>query len=78
MWIAKLIVCALYDLLDFTVGRILFPVPFLGELVGCVVCCAMFGKEGVLYGLEGIDLTEQIDGFIPTATIIAIKNKPVE
>ena len=76
MWIVKLIVCALYDLMDFTVGRILFPVPFLGELVGCAVCCAMFGKEGVLYGLEGIDLTEQIDGFIPTATIIAIKNKP--
>jgi len=76
MWGLKLAVCLFYDFLDFTVGRVLFPIPFLGEIVGCALCVAMFGKDGMLYGLEAIDITEQIDGFIPTATIIAIKNKP--
>ena len=76
MWPLKLIVCIVYDFLDFTVGRVLFPAPFLGEIVGCGLCCMMFGKEGLYYALEAIDITEQIDGFIPAATIIAIKNKP--
>jgi len=76
MWEMKLAVCLIYDFLDFTVGRILFPIPFLGEIVGCAICAAMFGRDGLLYGLEAIDVTEQIDGFIPTATIIAFKNKP--
>jgi hypothetical protein len=62
-------VCALYDFPDFTIGVVIPRLPFLGELVGC----AMFGKEGTLYGLEGIDLTEQFDGFIPSATLIAIR-----
>ncbi|BDA72667.1 hypothetical protein RIVM261_009660 [Rivularia sp. IAM M-261] len=76
MWIQKLIICLIYDFLDFTVGRVLFPIPFIGEIVGCIICIQLFGEDGVLYGLEAIDVTEQIDGFIPTATIIALKNKP--
>jgi hypothetical protein len=76
MWGAKLVVCLIYDFLDFTVGRFLFPFPLLGEVIGCALCAAMFGKSGMFYGLEAIDFTEQIDGFIPTATIIAFVNKP--
>jgi len=76
MWTVKLIVCVLYDLFDCTLGRLLFPIPFLGEVVGCCLAGAMFGKPGLLYGLEALDPTEQLDGFIPTATIIAIVNKP--
>jgi hypothetical protein len=76
MWGGKLVVCLIYDFLDFTVGRVLFPIPFLGEVIGCALCAAMFGKAGMFYGLEAIDVTEQIDGFIPTATIIALANKP--
>lgn len=76
MWNLKLMLCAVYDVLDMTVGRALFPIPFLGELVGCGLCCAMFGKSSMFYGREAIDITEQIDGFIPTATIIALANKP--
>jgi hypothetical protein len=74
MWPAKLLACIVYDFFDFTFGRLLFPVPFLGEIVGCALCCILFGKEGMLYGLEAIDFTEQIDGFIPAATLIALKN----
>ena len=77
MWEIKLVVCIVYDVFDLTLGRALFLIPFGGEIVGCALCAAMFGKEGLLYGLEAIDMTEQIDGFIPTATIIAIRNKPL-
>lgn len=76
MWKLKLMVCVLYDFMDFTVGRLMFPIPFLGEIIGCALCCAMFGKAGLFYGLEAIDVTEQLDGFIPTATIIAYHNRP--
>lgn len=76
MWGVKFGVCVAYDLFDLTLGRGLFIIPFGGEIVGCALCAAMFGKEGLLYGLEAIDMTEQIDGFIPTATIIALRNRP--
>jgi hypothetical protein len=76
MWGLKFAVCVAYDLFDMTIGRILFVIPFSGEIVGCALCYAMFGKGGLFYGLEGIDFTEQLDGFIPTATIIALRNYP--
>ena len=76
MWGAKLIVCILYDLFDMTIDRVLFVAPFSGEIIGCVLCASMFGWRGVFYGLEAFDPTEQIDGFIPIATMIAIANRP--
>jgi hypothetical protein len=76
MWGTKFAVCIAVDLFDFTIGRLLFPVPFVGEVIGCAICASMFGWSGVFYGLEAIDFTEQLDGFIPTATIIALANKP--
>ncbi|TDR35817.1 hypothetical protein DFR29_1334 [Tahibacter aquaticus] len=76
MWHLKLVVCIVYDLFDFTLGRLLFPVPFAGEIVGCALCAGLFGTKGMYYGLEAFDFTEVFDGFIPTATIIAIMNKP--
>ncbi|MFZ4409934.1 MAG: hypothetical protein ACOYOH_21495 [Paracraurococcus sp.] len=75
MWWLKFSICVMYDLFDMTVGRFLFVVPFASELVGMALCCAMFGWEGLFYGLEALDPTEQIDGFIPTATIIALANR---
>lgn len=75
-WGIKLAICMMYDSFDFTLGRALFAIPFAGELLGMALCYAMFGKQGLFYGLEAIDMTEQIDGFIPTATIIAFMNKP--
>lgn len=76
MWGVKLIVCIAYDFFDFTIGRLLFPFPFVGEIIGCGLCCMLFGKDGMLYGLEAIDFTEQLDGFIPAATLIAVRNYP--
>lgn len=75
MWWYKFAICVLYDLFDFTFGRLLFPIPLSGEIVGCLIGVAMFGYKGLWYGLEAIDPTEQLDGFIPTATIIALLNK---
>jgi hypothetical protein len=75
MWPLKLAACIAYDVFDCTIGRFLIPLPFSGEIFGCVLCCILFGKEGMLYGLEAIDITEQIDGFVPAATLIALRNK---
>ncbi len=76
MWGAKLAICIAYDFFDFTVGRVMVFTPFVGEIIGCALCAALFGKQGLFYGLEVIDPSEFLDGFIPTATIIALANKP--
>ncbi len=43
-------------------------------MLRCCASCAylMFGPRAFTYALEALDPTEQIDGFIPTATIIAL------
>ena len=71
----KLFIAILIDLFDFTVGRVLFAVPFSGEIIGCAVGYVMFGPRALLYALEALDPTEQIDGFIPTATLIALAHQ---
>jgi hypothetical protein len=76
MWTLKLIICITWDILDFTVCRILFVLPFSNEIATMILCSLMFGKSGLFAGLEALDPTEQIDGFIPIATIIALANKP--
>ncbi|MEN3165596.1 hypothetical protein WI697_26410 [Tistrella mobilis] len=72
MWWLKFLVCVAIDLFDMTVGRLLFGVPFAGEAIGCAIGYAMFGKIALFYAVEGLDFTEQIDGFVPTATLIAL------
>lgn len=76
MWGLKLAACILYDFFDFTLGRLLFVAPFSGEIGGMILASLMFGWQGLAYGLEALDPTEQIDGFIPLATIIAFANRP--
>lgn len=59
------------DIFDFTLGRI----PMLGTAtdgVGTAVMYAMWGPIGLLNILEVIDITDQIDGFIPTSTLVAL------
>lgn len=75
-WKLKLAVCIALDAMDMTIGRGLFLIPFSGEIVGAGLCLALFGWKGLLYGLEAGDVSEQLDGFIPTATMIAMANKP--
>jgi hypothetical protein len=60
-----------YDLFDFTLGRI----PIFGavtEGVGTVVLMALWGPAGLVNLLELFDFTEQGDAFIPTATLVAL------
>ncbi len=61
----------LIDLFDFTLGRL----PVFGAVtdgVGSVVLMALWGPAGAVHLLELLDFTEQIDAFIPTATLIAL------
>ena len=74
-WWPKFFIALFIDFLDMTVGRLLFVIPFSGEIIGVAVGYAMFGKKAFFYALEAIDPTEQIDGFIPTPTLIALAAK---
>ena len=79
--VAKLIIAVILDALDFTVGRIPgFELPF--DIVMGVAAVAMFGWPGLFAFWETADLSGQIDGFVPTLTIIALtqmgKNKKKE
>lgn len=72
MWWLKFIICIFIDLFDMTVGRLLFAAPFAGELFGTFVGYLMFGPKAFTYLFECLDFTEQVDGFIPTASLIAL------
>ena len=74
----KLFIAILVDIFDFTIGRFLFAVPFSGEIIGVAICYCMFGPKALFYALEALDPTEQIDGFIPTATLIALAHQKEE
>jgi hypothetical protein len=59
------------DLADFTVGR----VPVLGtvqEGLGTAILLLLWGPSGLVYLWELADWTDQLDGFIPTATLIGL------
>ncbi|MGE0828625.1 MAG: hypothetical protein AB7O04_04655 [Hyphomonadaceae bacterium] len=69
-WIRMAVSMAL-DLLDFTFGR----VPVLGmagEGAGALIAVLLWGPAGLIYLGELADMTEQIDGFLPTATLIGL------
>ena len=59
------------DVVDFTVGRLpLFGM--VGEGTGAIALLFLWGWPGLLYLGELADPTEQLDGFLPTATLIAL------
>lgn len=59
------------DLLDFTVGRAGFVIPW-EEGVGALILAPLWGWASLLYLTELADFTEQVDAFIPTATAIGL------
>jgi hypothetical protein len=59
------------DLADFTLGRALFALPW-EEGVGAVVMGLLWGPLGLLYIAELADFTEQLDAFVPAATLIGL------
>lgn len=70
-WVAKLIVAVALDVLDFTVGRIPgFEVVF--DAILGVAAVIMFGWAGLFAFWEIADPTGQVDGFVPTLTLIAL------
>ncbi|MET0183786.1 MAG: hypothetical protein ABW199_12975 [Caulobacterales bacterium] len=67
----RLAISIAIDLLDFSFGR----VPVFGSVtegVGSLVLVALWGPAGLLYLGELVDVTDQIDSFLPSATLIAL------
>ncbi|MEM8770630.1 MAG: hypothetical protein AAGD92_03165 [Pseudomonadota bacterium] len=68
---AKLLLCVVLDILDFTIGRIPgFELPF--DILLGVAAVVMWGWPGLFAFWEVADPTGQIDGFTPTLTLIAL------
>lgn len=71
--IAKLVAAVLLDVADFTVGRIIgFGTGF--DIVLAGIGFAMFGWKGLVQLWEVADPSDQIDGFVPTLTLVALAN----
>ena len=67
----KLGISIIWDIFDFTVGR----VPVIGtliDIIGGFLATALWGKLGVLAFWEVIDITDQLEAFVPSLTIIGI------
>lgn len=68
---AKLVIAILLDIVDFTLGRI--PgAGTLGDLALAAIAFALFGWKGLIQLWEVADPTDQIDGFVPTLTLLAL------
>jgi len=64
----KFIIAIAFDIFDFTIGRI----PYFGtvfDIAGTYLSFKLWGKIGLIQGLEIFDITDQIDAFIPTVTL---------
>ncbi len=69
--VAKLLIAVVLDILDFTLGRIPgFEVAV--DIILGVAAVAMWGWAGFFAFWEVADPTGQIDGFVPTMTLIAL------
>lgn len=69
--IVKLVIAVALDIADFTIGRI----PGLEIIVDIALGAAavvLFGWSGLFAFWEVADPTGQIDGFVPTLTLIAL------
>lgn len=67
----RLALSVVIDVFDFSLGRI----PIFGSVtegVSSLVLYMLWGPAGLLNLLELIDVTDNLDGFIPTATLIAL------
>jgi len=67
----KLIIAVIFDILDFTIGRIPgFEIVF--DIVCGVVAVGLWGWPGLFAFAEIADPTGQVDGFVPIMTMIAL------
>lgn len=66
----KFTFCVAFDLFDMTFGRALVGVSIFTDLANALVMFLLWGPLGLLASWEAVEITEQIDGFIPTNTIV--------
>lgn len=67
----RLAISVAIDVLDFTIGRI--PIfGSIGEGASALLLTAIWGPAGLLYLGELADFTDQVDGFLPLATLIGL------
>lgn len=67
----KLVIAVIFDVLDFTIGRIPgFEIIF--DIASGVVAVGLWGWPGLFAFLEIADPTGQVDGFVPIMTMIAL------
>lgn len=67
----RLALSVVIDLADFTLGRL----PIFGTVsdgLSGLVLGLVWGPVGFAYLWELVDVTDQIDGFVPTATLIGL------
>ena len=67
----KLLICIVIDVLDFTVGRILLG-GIVMDVFQVIIAVLLFGPMGLIALWELADPSEQIDGFVPTLTLLAL------
>jgi len=68
----KISFCIGCDLFDMTIGRFMLGVGVFTDVVSALIMFLLFGTIGLFAIWEAADVTEQLDGFIPTNTIIAL------
>ena len=67
----RLALSIVIDIADGIFGRL----PVFGTVtdgIGTVVLWALWGPAGLINAWELVDITDQVDGFIPTATLIGL------
>jgi hypothetical protein len=70
VWL-RFVISAAFDTADFFIGRI----PVFGtvfDIAGAALGLWLWGPVGLAQGWEILDVTDQIDGFVPTLTISGI------
>ncbi len=67
----KLVIAIILDIVDFTVGRIPGFEIIVDGVLG-VAAVALWGWPGLFAFWELADPTGQLDGFVPTMTLIAL------
>jgi len=68
---ARFSITVTFDLIDMTFGRLLLGVSIFGEVGSALINFLLWGPIGLLSIFEVIDITEQVDGFIPSNTLVA-------
>ena len=69
--VGKLVIAVLLDVLDFSLGRVLGMGTVL-DIVFAGIAFILWGPVGLIALLEVLDPTDQVDGFVPTMTLIAL------